>query len=530
MDIKYLNILDNTFDNGSLASLIGGASSTTNFSSKYILLSCPEFEDTVNSIINLDGGNVTKKENEIYLDYLDSLEFQNSQNKKLSLSSFNLSLKNPDELNKEYERFLDDIGLNLNNKLKEDNKKIKKENINAPLYTYKTSPSIKKLKDDEKNKALYVKSKSNIETNHYYRGFINWKTYGDKTPDIKMNADTVKKLKGGKVIFFAYFSFNEPDATPIMNQLLFLNSLNHYGVAEIHIVLPYFPVGTMERIVGEGETPTGYALAQMINSIPSGSSKNTIYIFDIHALCSRFFFHTNTIPVLITLMPKYLHHIKTKFAENSSETVVNIGLSNAGQSSTSEIKNLNIIVFPDDGAKKRFAKLLDKDTKTITCSKVRVGNERKIKIDEGIEHLLELDKDNKPTKTLKRNIHINLFIIDDLVQSGGTLIKTVEQVESHLNSEYTKEVGTHVKFYTLVTHSILPTENREGKIELFQKENIQQLITSDSRPLKIKKIQLELVRDNKEAKLEVIHIADICHEIFTNKPEKSKYIAPYSIN
>ena len=515
MNIKYLNLLNNTFYN---RSLIGGASSssstsTTNSSSKFILLSCPEFNETINTIITLDTNDkdlITRKENEL---------------KSNSIETINSG---------DYERFLEDIGQNLDDILEKENKEIEERNKQSAsqqtLKTRLTSEKIIALKNDPKNKELYARSKSNIETEHYYRGFIHWETYGDKTPDIKMNADTVKRLKGGKVIFFAYFSFNELDATPIMNQLLFLNSLNHYGVAEIHIVLPYFPVGTMERIVGEGETPTGYALAQMINSIPSGSSKNTIYIFDIHALCSRFFFHTNTIPVLITLMPKYLHHIKTKFAENSSETVVNIGLSNAGQSSTSEIKNLNIIVFPDDGAKKRFAKLLDKDTKTITCSKVRVGNERKIKIDEGIEHLLELDKDNKPTKTLKRNIHINLFIIDDLVQSGGTLIKTVEQVESHLNSEYTKEVGTHVKFYTLVTHSILPTENREGKIELFQKENIQQLITSDSRPLKIKKIQLELVRDNKEAKLEVIHIADICHEIFTNKPEKSKYIAPYSIN
>ena len=507
MNIKYLNILDNTFDNRSLASLIGGASSATNSSSKYILLSCPEFEDTVNSIINLDGGNVTKKENEIYLDYLDYLEFQNSQNsqnKKLSLSSFNLSLKNPDELNKEYERFLDDIGLNLNNKLKEDNKKIKKENINAPLYTYKTSPSIKKLKDDEKNKALYVKSKSNIETNHYYRGFINWKTYGDKTPDIKMNADTVKRLKGGKVIFFAYFSFNEPNATPIMNQLLFLNSLNHYGVAEINIVLPYFPVGTMERIVGEGETPTGYALAQMINSIPSGSSKNTIYIFDIHALCSRFFFHTNTIPVLVTLMPKYLNYIKTTFPE--------------------KINNLNIIVFPDDGAKKRFEKLLDKDTKTITCSKVRIGDERKIKIDEGIEQLLESDK-----KKLK-NTNINLFIIDDLVQSGSTLMTTVDELNTQINTDYDKQNNTKVSFYTLVTHSIFPTKNENDKIELFQKQNIEKLITSDSRPLKIKEIQKELSSINKLDKLQVISIAPICHEIFTNGDKKSSYIAPYSIN
>jgi len=74
----------------------------------------------------------------------------------------------------------------------------------------------------------------------------------------------------------------------------------------------------------------------------------------------------------------------------------------------------------------------------------------------------------------------------------------------------------------------LPTK-KDGKIELFQKENIQQLITSDSRPLKIKEIISELGQD-KSAKLHVIPIADICHEIFTNGTNKSKYIAPYSIN
>ena len=525
MNIKYLNLLNNTFDNRSLAeSLIGGASSTsstnTNSSCKYIVLSCPEFNDTVNSIITLDSNGenlITVKEEEL---------------KNSSMTT----------TNSDYEQFLEDIGHNLDDILEKENKIIEdsnKESAAEPkLKTRVTSADIDTLKNDPKNKALYAKSKSNIETEHYYRGFIHWETYGDKTPDIKMNADTVKRLKGAKVIYFAYFSFNESDATPIMNQLLFLNSLNHYGVAEIHIVLPYFPVGTMERIVGEGETPTGYALAQMINSIPSGSSKNTIYIFDIHALCSRFFFHTNTIPVLVTLMPEYLNYIETKFPKSGSEEVVSLGQSRAGQSSELlEIKNLNIIVFPDDGAKKRFAKLLNKDTKTITCSKVRVGNERKIKIDEGIEHLLELDLDGKLILTvdkgekkpmLKRNIHINLFIIDDLVQSGGTLIKTVEQIESSLNLEYITESSTKVKFYTLVTHSILPTK-KDGKIELFQKQNIQQLITSDSRPLKIKEIQTEL-GEEKSAKLHVIPIAPICHIIFSNKPKKSSYIAPYSIN
>ena len=67
-------------------------------------------------------------------------------------------------------------------------------------YHHRIGTDIKKLgiRYNKDNKKLYARSKSNIETEHYYRGFIHWEKYGDKTPDIKMNADTVKKLKGGK--------------------------------------------------------------------------------------------------------------------------------------------------------------------------------------------------------------------------------------------------------------------------------------------------------------------------------------------
>jgi len=69
MDIKYLNLLNNTFYN---TYLIGGASSTSSSnnssSSKYILLSCPEFNETVNKIITLDSKNtdiISRTENDL---------------------------------------------------------------------------------------------------------------------------------------------------------------------------------------------------------------------------------------------------------------------------------------------------------------------------------------------------------------------------------------------------------------------------------------------------------------------------------
>jgi phosphoribosylpyrophosphate synthetase len=314
-----------------------------------------------------------------------------------------------------------------------------------------------------------------------------------------MNSSTVSKLRGAKIIYFAYFSFNESEVTSIMDQMLFLNSLNHYGVFEINVVLPYFPLGTMERIVGEGEIPTGYALANMLNSIPSGASKNNIYIFDIHALCSRFFFHTNSIPVLITLMPDYLSHITTTYPDAT---------------------NLNFIVFPDDGAKKRFEKLIPSTFNKIVCNKTRVGNDRFIKIESGMDNLTE----GTPLR-LKTGKQINMFIVDDLVQSGGTLTETVSGIIQFLQKECPGDTNiSAIKFNTLVTHSVYPTN--ANLVNFFSEpKKINKLITSNSRPVRSNYIE-KTFRD----KVSVIDIGSVLHKIFTNTENFTEYIAPYSIN
>ena len=337
---------------------------------KYILLSCPEFNPLVDDILIADGAPV------------------------------DIKLTTPRQLSeinsKRYELFLKDIGVDPE-------------------------------KAGDEHKKLFLRDINNIESDHFFRGYINWKSYSDKTPDLKMNSNTTKKLRGAKVIYFAYFSFNEPvsiptstpASTPIIDQFLFLNALNHYGVAEINIVLPYFPVGTMERIVGEGEIPTAYSLAHLLNSIPEGAAKNNLYMFDIHALCSRFFFHTNTRPILLTIMPEYLRHIESEYRESELE---NGKLKEGGFVSD----NYNIIVFPDDGAQKRFGKMIPEGFKTITCTKIRNGELRTIKIDqEGLKNL-------EPTKTAGKTV--NLFIIDDLVQSGGNLLETCYGLRSELDN------------------------------------------------------------------------------------------------
>jgi phosphoribosylpyrophosphate synthetase len=475
-NIQFLNLIDNTFVSNLIQT--GGAFD------KYILLSCNEFNNTVDQIIQADGQmqvinyNFGNNEESVQIDNL----IEHDQN-------FQIIDEN------KFKIFLKEIGIK-----DEDIKKI----INGTHN------------DHIKYREFYMRKINNYETRNFYRGFINWKNYPDKTPDIKMNSSTVSKLRGSKIIYFAYFSFNESSATPIIDQLLFLNSLNHYGVAEINIVLPYFPLGTMERIVGEGETPTGYALANMLNSIPSGASKNNIYIFDIHALCSRFFFHTNTIPILITLMPAYLKYINDAFPETNPETNFN--------------SNLNIIVFPDDGAKKRFEKLIPSNFKTITCSKTRIGDNRIVKIDQGDigkitkeSETFTVKGESRKIKMLKNN-KINLFIVDDLVQSGGTLLETINGLQEIFKREYALSYDpAKIKFFTLVTHSVFPDDANITKF--FSDDKVSQLITSDSRPLRAK-----YLTDNQGAKVEIIKISEILYNIFTSRDGKSNYVAPFSIN
>jgi len=444
MNIQWVNILDGT---KSLSNLVGGF----DYYEKYILLGCKEFNSIIDTIIKEDGP-IT----------LNGTPVGNIDITPADITAIDTTAESA------YSKFLKEI-------------------------------EIKTEIENDEYKRNFLRKIRCYETKNFFRGFINWKSYNDGTPDIKMNSTTVSKLRGSKIIYFAYFSFNEPNATTIMDQMLFLNSLNHYGVSEINIVLPYFPVGTMERIVGEGEVPTGYALANMLNSIPSGGSKNNIYIFDIHALCSRFFFHTNAIPVLITLMPDYLSHITTIYPEAS---------------------NLNFIVFPDDGAKKRFEKLLPSNFNKIVCNKTRVGNDRIIKIESGMDKLTE----GNPLR-LKTGKQINMFIVDDLVQSGGTLTETIDGIITFLTKECPGDVNIPlIKFNTLVTHSVFPTDVNVTNFFSPEKK-VDKLITSNSRPLRV-----EQIKSTNSAKVSMIDIAPVLHKIFTKTGNFDSYIAPYSIN
>lgn len=94
---------------------------------------------------------------------------------------------------------------------------------------------------------------------------------------------------------------------------------------------------------------------------------------------------------------------------------------------------INCVAFPDDGAAKRFSSMFDDmDVEIIICGKTRgEGDARNVVIQDG-------NADGR-----------SIIIVDDLVQTGGTLYET---------GKVLKEAGA-TSVNAFVTHGVFPNES-----------------------------------------------------------------------
>ncbi|GFP78946.1 ribose-phosphate pyrophosphokinase 3 mitochondrial, partial [Phtheirospermum japonicum] len=183
-------------------------------------------------------------------------------------------------------------------------------------------------------------------------------------------------VRGQHVAFLA--SFSSPGV--IFKQLSVIYALTKLFVSSFTLVLPFFPTGTYERMEDEGDVATAFTLARILSNIPiSQGGPTSLVIFDIHALQERFYFGDNILPCFESGIPLLLNRLQ-QLPDSDNIT----------------------IAFPDDGAWKRFHKQLQ-HFPMIVCAKVREGDQRIVRIKEG---------DPKGR---------HVVIVDDLVQSGGTL-------------------------------------------------------------------------------------------------------------
>jgi phosphoribosylpyrophosphate synthetase len=153
--------------------------------------------------------------------------------------------------------------------------------------------------------------------------------------------------------------------------------------------------------------------------------KTSIHIFDIHALVEKFLFNS--------------HQVNTEI-----HTVMHL-LKQEIQGKT--------IVFPDDGAKKRFWKDFE-NFDVVVCSKVRIWDKREITIKEG-----EVSWKH-------------LIIIDDLIQTGGTIQETAKKLREFW--------ALWVSAYA--THGVFPNDSHKTL-----SKHLDKLIVTDSIPQNIQR-------------------------------------------
>lgn len=261
-------------------------------------------------------------------------------------------------------------------------------------------------------------------------GNIQWENFPDGWP--KLMIESVACCRESEVVFLA--SFDQP--ADVLTQLGVIYALPRYLAERLTVILPFFSTGTMERVDNEGEIATAKTLARMLSNIPPcvGGTPQLI-IYDIHALAERFFFGDNIIPRLESAVPSLISALH----DLTSPPVA--------------------IVFPDEGAWKRFGKQF-KGFKHVICQKVRDGEKRVVTIKEGDP----------------RGLHA--VIVDDLVQTGGTL----EECRKALVSAGAAMVSA------FVTHAVFPNESWRQFIGREPRDSFANFWTTDSCPVTIKAI------------------------------------------
>lgn len=239
--------------------------------------------------------------------------------------------------------------------------------------------------------------------NEYVKpGEISWKRFEDGFPNLFI--EDVNQIRGKHVAFIVGFL----DHQMLLSQLGILFALPRYLARSLTVLLPYFPTGTMERVEKEGQIATAATFCRILSSVPlAANGPAKIVIFDIHALAERFYFGDSIVPVLLSATPLIVHVLNTRYKNDSIA-----------------------ICFPDEGSHKRFGNHF-KQWEPIICAKVRDGDRRIITLMEG----------NPKDK--------HVFIIDDLVKTGGTLI----ECKDAMLARGAKEVSAYV------THGVFPEES-----------------------------------------------------------------------
>jgi len=217
--------------------------------------------------------------------------------------------------------------------------------------------------------------------------FTFFPTHWGKFPDSGMDDielggfEPINHIKDSHVLFLADFHCNDA----ILSQFHALVSLCESFIASLTIALPFYPHGTKERKLSEGEVATANTIGRMLSNLPSVGRPTRVMLYDLHTLQNRFYLHTHAIASLHSTIPLLLRAISSEAPDP-------------------EAGPITVIAFPDDGASKRFGKaFVSRGFPVVICGKIRENEKRIVKITEG------------------NCTGAHVLIVDDLTRSGGTL-------------------------------------------------------------------------------------------------------------
>jgi hypothetical protein len=94
----------------------------------------------------------------------------------------------------------------------------------------------------------------------------SWKKFPDGTDEIEIGGFHPRNLISGEHVLFLA-SFHNNDVT--LSQFQVLICLLQSFIESLTIVLPFSPVGTMERVTREGQVATAATYAHMFSSLPT---------------------------------------------------------------------------------------------------------------------------------------------------------------------------------------------------------------------------------------------------------------------
>jgi hypothetical protein len=122
-----------------------------------------------------------------------------------------------------------------------------------------------------------------------------WGKFPDGTDNIEVGGFSPHNLISGEhVLFLANFHNNDITLSQFQVMICLLQSF----LESLTVVLPYSPVGTMERVVNEGQVATAATYAHMFSSLPNCGRPTRLMVYDLHTLQNRFY---------LVRMPRLVH-------------------------------------------------------------------------------------------------------------------------------------------------------------------------------------------------------------------------------